>query len=345
MHCRPFLTAFRYERRRGATARQDVPRDGQPPRRDDQFRRPRQRTGPRRTGTSRSSAGHADRQRRGRQEPAGPAYRRARPGALRARRLVGRPLPSARRGTAGHHGLRRRRATWTTATAARWPRWPTGCPTGPCSSFSTAASGSSAPAHSSWPNCSPRHRGSRSGRRRPLGAVGELCVEVPPLSAGDDGDDAVRLFRERAAAVAPDLALDDPLNAATAKMPTSSTRRGRAGLRPTARKRPRRSPRGSPPMRRTSPTTPCGRAATARCAPRSAGATNCAPRWSSCGRACRSSTASSWSRTRRRSARAVRWSPRPSPRHWSAWPTSRCSGGRGTATGCWTHCASTARCG
>ncbi|SDD64994.1 Predicted ATPase [Streptomyces sp. LaPpAH-199] len=52
--------------------------------------------------------------------------------------------------------------------------------------------------------------------REPLGAVGELCVEVPPLSAGDDGDDAVRLFRERAAAVAPDLALDDPLNAAAA---------------------------------------------------------------------------------------------------------------------------------
>ncbi|MFI1189851.1 ATP-binding protein [Streptomyces californicus] len=52
--------------------------------------------------------------------------------------------------------------------------------------------------------------------REPLGADDELCVEVPPLSAGEDGDDAVRLFRERAAAVAPGLALDDPGNATAA---------------------------------------------------------------------------------------------------------------------------------
>ncbi|MGY5003785.1 ATP-binding protein [Streptomyces griseus] len=46
--------------------------------------------------------------------------------------------------------------------------------------------------------------------REPLDAADELCVEVPPLSAGEDGDDAVRLFHERAAAVAPGLALGDP---------------------------------------------------------------------------------------------------------------------------------------
>ncbi|MFE9696137.1 ATP-binding protein [Streptomyces sp. NPDC006270] len=46
--------------------------------------------------------------------------------------------------------------------------------------------------------------------REPLGAADERCVEVPPLSAGAGGDEAVRLFRERAAAVAPDLSLDDP---------------------------------------------------------------------------------------------------------------------------------------
>ncbi|MFI8199761.1 ATP-binding protein [Streptomyces sp. NPDC085942] len=50
--------------------------------------------------------------------------------------------------------------------------------------------------------------------REPLGTADELCVEVPPLSAGDEGDDAVRLFQDRAAAVVPDLSLDDPENAA-----------------------------------------------------------------------------------------------------------------------------------
>ncbi|MDQ0982757.1 regulator [Streptomyces sp. V2I9] len=49
--------------------------------------------------------------------------------------------------------------------------------------------------------------------RVPLGTADERCVEVPPLSAGDDGGDAIRLFHERAAAVAPDLSLDDPGNA------------------------------------------------------------------------------------------------------------------------------------
>lgn len=46
--------------------------------------------------------------------------------------------------------------------------------------------------------------------REPLGTADEKSVEVPPLSAGDDGDEAVRLFHERAAAVAPGLSLDDP---------------------------------------------------------------------------------------------------------------------------------------
>ncbi len=46
--------------------------------------------------------------------------------------------------------------------------------------------------------------------RQPLGAEGEHAVEVPPLSAGEDGDEAVRLFRDRAATVVPGLALDSP---------------------------------------------------------------------------------------------------------------------------------------
>ncbi|MFJ9623918.1 ATP-binding protein [Streptomyces sp. NPDC101181] len=50
--------------------------------------------------------------------------------------------------------------------------------------------------------------------REPLGAPGEHPIEVPPLSAGDEGDDAVRLFHDRAAAVAPGLRLDAPDSAA-----------------------------------------------------------------------------------------------------------------------------------
>ncbi|MEI7032166.1 ATP-binding protein [Streptomyces pratensis] len=50
--------------------------------------------------------------------------------------------------------------------------------------------------------------------RELLGAPDEYRVEVSPLSVGDDGDDAVRLFHDRAAAVAPGLALDAPDSAA-----------------------------------------------------------------------------------------------------------------------------------
>lgn len=49
--------------------------------------------------------------------------------------------------------------------------------------------------------------------RQPLGIAGEHCLDVPPLPAGDDGDEAVRLFRDRAATAAPRLALDDPATA------------------------------------------------------------------------------------------------------------------------------------
>ncbi|PCG83031.1 regulator [Streptomyces sp. WZ.A104] len=50
--------------------------------------------------------------------------------------------------------------------------------------------------------------------REPFGAPDEHVIEVPPLSAGADGDDAVRLFHDRAAAIAPDLRLDAPDSAA-----------------------------------------------------------------------------------------------------------------------------------
>ncbi|MEV0095900.1 NB-ARC domain-containing protein [Streptomyces sp. NPDC050738] len=49
--------------------------------------------------------------------------------------------------------------------------------------------------------------------REPLGVIGEFCLEVPPLSLGDDGDEAVLLFRERCAAAAPDVSLDSPESA------------------------------------------------------------------------------------------------------------------------------------
>ncbi|RVU19944.1 regulator [Streptomyces antnestii] len=54
--------------------------------------------------------------------------------------------------------------------------------------------------------------------RQPLAVRGEHCVEVTPLSTGDDegGDDeAVRLFRERCATDAPDVPLDSPEAAET----------------------------------------------------------------------------------------------------------------------------------
>ncbi|MBO0512807.1 ATP-binding protein [Streptomyces beijiangensis] len=50
--------------------------------------------------------------------------------------------------------------------------------------------------------------------RQPLGALGEYCLEVPPLSTGDEGDEAVRLFHDRCAARAPAVSLDSPEAAA-----------------------------------------------------------------------------------------------------------------------------------
>ncbi|WP_329113399.1 ATP-binding protein [Streptomyces sp. NBC_01465] len=50
--------------------------------------------------------------------------------------------------------------------------------------------------------------------REPLGVSGEFCLEVPPLSLGAEGDEAVLLFRERCATSAPDLSLDAPETAA-----------------------------------------------------------------------------------------------------------------------------------
>ena len=51
--------------------------------------------------------------------------------------------------------------------------------------------------------------------RQPLGVLDEYCLEVPPLSTGDGGDEAVRLFHERCAAIAPGVSRDSPA-AATA---------------------------------------------------------------------------------------------------------------------------------
>ncbi|GAA1287669.1 hypothetical protein GCM10009646_89350 [Streptomyces aureus] len=54
--------------------------------------------------------------------------------------------------------------------------------------------------------------------RQPLGVQGEHCIEVAPLSTGDEeggSDEAVRLFRERCATDAPDVPLDSPEAAAT----------------------------------------------------------------------------------------------------------------------------------
>ncbi|MCD9899291.1 NB-ARC domain-containing protein [Streptomyces sp. MT29] len=135
--------------------------------------------------------------------------------------------------------------------------------------------------------------------RQPLGAEGEHALEVPPLSAGEDGDEAVRLFLDRAATVVPGLVLDSPgdtaavaeicrrlegiplaVELACAQLRESSAQEitGRLAL-----------PAGRAQRRARS-----GPAATAPCVPPSAGATSSAPRWSACsGRGSRSSGASS----------------------------------------------------
>lgn len=51
--------------------------------------------------------------------------------------------------------------------------------------------------------------------RQPLGARGEHCLDVPPLSLEGE-DQALRLFRDRAADTAPQVSLDDPGTAAAA---------------------------------------------------------------------------------------------------------------------------------
>ncbi|MGW0794659.1 ATP-binding protein [Streptomyces sp. NPDC002692] len=50
--------------------------------------------------------------------------------------------------------------------------------------------------------------------RKPLGVDDEHRIDVAPLSTEDGGGDAVRLFRERCATAAPDLALDTPASTA-----------------------------------------------------------------------------------------------------------------------------------
>ncbi len=87
--------------------------------------------------------------------------------------------------------------------------------------------------------------------RQPLGAEGEHAVQVHPLSAGEDGDEAVRLFHDRAAAVVPGLALDSPVT----RPPWPRSAVGSKGYRwpsnwpapSSARAAPRRSPGGWPP--------------------------------------------------------------------------------------------------
>ncbi|MFE3265097.1 MULTISPECIES: ATP-binding protein [unclassified Streptomyces] len=50
--------------------------------------------------------------------------------------------------------------------------------------------------------------------RKPLGVEDEHRIDVAPLSTEDGGGDAVRLFRERCATAAPELALDTPASTA-----------------------------------------------------------------------------------------------------------------------------------
>ncbi|WP_329318665.1 MULTISPECIES: ATP-binding protein [unclassified Streptomyces] len=50
--------------------------------------------------------------------------------------------------------------------------------------------------------------------RKPLGVQDEQRIDVAPLSTEDGGGDAVRLFRERCATAAPELALDTPASIA-----------------------------------------------------------------------------------------------------------------------------------
>ncbi|MEU7334780.1 NB-ARC domain-containing protein [Streptomyces sp. NPDC007074] len=50
--------------------------------------------------------------------------------------------------------------------------------------------------------------------RKPLGVDDEHRIDVAPLSTEDGGGDAVRLFRERCATAAPELALDTPASTA-----------------------------------------------------------------------------------------------------------------------------------
>ncbi|MFA3839106.1 hypothetical protein [Streptomyces aureus] len=101
--------------------------------------------------------------------------------------------------------------------------------------------------------------------------------------------------------------------------------RGRAGLRTAAREQPRRDRRAADltpghPGRRHG----LGPSATAPCAPRSAGATNCARRWNaSCGPGSPSSTALSTRRTPGPSAPAAPSARTRSPRSWNGSPTSR----------------------
>lgn len=52
--------------------------------------------------------------------------------------------------------------------------------------------------------------------RKPLGVRGEYRLDVPPLAAGGDGEEAMRLFRDRAATAAPHVALDTPGTTAAA---------------------------------------------------------------------------------------------------------------------------------
>lgn len=52
--------------------------------------------------------------------------------------------------------------------------------------------------------------------REPLGIPGEYVLDVPPLAADGEGEEAMRLFRDRAATAAPRLSLGSPATAAAA---------------------------------------------------------------------------------------------------------------------------------
>ena len=172
--------------------------------------------------------------------------------------------------------------------------------------------------------------------REPLRLEGEQQVAVGSMT----DDDAVALFTARALAVQPGFATEPARSRGAVPSPRRLAIGDRAG---------RRGPSHWPPQRSWRLVDRFGfliarrpvRIACARCARRSRGATTCSSSTSSgCSGRWQCSPAGSRSPPPRRCA--VRTHSRSSP----GWSTSHCSSrtrpGRRPATGCWSHCVTTA---